>query len=124
MLEYTPGYILFNLNNVKLKIYFIFRKKKIELLYIIKTCMIMDKCIAILKSGPRKGKPCNANKKAIDIIDRKDIPHCNRHRIKSKQKYDGIDILTTNLGKSLKIHDNILEKLDNQLDELFNEYKL
>lgn len=84
----------------------------------------MNKCIAILKSGKRKGKLCNANKKVIDIIDKKEVPHCNRHRIKNNKKNNNVDILTSNLSESLKINDNKLEELDNQLDHLFNEYGL
>lgn len=110
----------------------------------------MDKCVAILKSGSRKGEHCDASKKVIDIIDEKEVPHCNRHKIKSKQNDNVVDVLTTNLNKTLKITENkkldnnknskfekdeiveiidsseqnILNKLDKQLDDLFNEYGL
>jgi hypothetical protein len=105
----------------------------------------MDKCVAILKSGSRKGEHCDSSKKVIDIINGKEVPHCNRHKIKSKQKYNVVDVLTTNLNKTLKITENnknskfekeeidefidsreqnILNKLDKQLDDLFNEYGL
>lgn len=118
----------------------------------------MDKCIAVIKSGPRKGEICGATKKIVDIIDGKEIPHCNRHKIKeNKEKLntDSIDILSKKKNKSLKIEErekskednerieidnnilkeenseydnfdsqNILGKIDKQLDELFNEYGL
>lgn len=111
----------------------------------------MDKCIEILKSGSRKGQKCGASKKVIDFVNGKEVPHCNRHRIKSKQKDDVVDILTNNLNKSLKIsknkkidnsnknnkvekdeiiefvdsgEQNILNELDKQLDNIFNEYGL
>lgn len=111
----------------------------------------MDKCIEILKSGSRKDQKCGASKKVIDFVNGKEVPHCNRHRIKSKQKDDVVDILTNNLNKSLKIsknkkidnsnknnkvekdeiiefvdsgEQNILNELDKQLDNIFNEYGL
>lgn len=115
----------------------------------------MDICNELIKTGPRKGNICGAAKKVIDIIDGKEIPHCNRHRIKNKQKDDAIDILSNKLDTTLKIEDdreklnnknnievdnnihkkdinevinydeqNILNKLDKQLDELFNKYGL
>lgn len=100
----------------------------------------MDKCIAPIKTGPKKGNICGANKKVIDIINGKEIPHCNRHRIKTKQKEQNINVvdeLSYNLNESLKIEENkkieniidpnetnILNELDKQLDNLFNEYGL
>ncbi len=110
----------------------------------------MDKCVAILKSGYRKGEHCGANKKVIDIIDGNEVPHCNRHKIKIKKNDNVVDVLATNLNKTLKIienkklnnnksdnfekdeivefidsgEQNILNKIDKQLDELFNEYGL
>lgn len=117
----------------------------------------MDKCIAIIKTGPRKGEKCGASKKVIDNIDGKDIPHCNRHRNKIKENKD-VNILSEKLNNNLKIEEtekidenneiirdgdreddnisekdneyveldgqDILDKLDKQLDELFNDYGL
>lgn len=97
----------------------------------------MDKCIAIIKTGSRKGENCGASKKIVDIVDGKEISHCNRHKIKEnkgKINKDSVDILSKKLNKSLKIEENnetvnfdsqnILDKIDKQLDELFNEYGL
>lgn len=114
----------------------------------------MEKCIAIIKSGPRKGKKCDAVKKVIDVVDNKEIPHCNRHRIKenedvnilSKKLNNNLNIEEKKLDKSnkkMKIEDNILKEdddenkeidkddgknilndLDKQLDKLFSEYGL
>lgn len=108
----------------------------------------MEKCIAIIKTGPRKGKKCNAVKKVIDIVDNKEIPHCNRHRIKENED---VNILSKKLNNNLKIEEknidkinkimknkdnndnkeidkddgkNILNDLDKQLDKLFSEYGL
>lgn len=118
---------------------------------------MMDKCIALIKTGPRKGEICGATKKIIDVIDGKEIPHCNRHKLKENKKIlntDSIDILSKKINKSLKIEErekskdnerieiknnilkeknneydnfegqNILGKIDKQLDKLFNEYGL
>lgn len=103
---------------------------------------MMDKCIALIKTGPRKGEICDATKKIIDVIDGKEIPHCNRHKLKENKKMlntDSIDILSKKINKSLKIEErekskdneydnfegqNILGKIDKQLDKLFNEYGL
>lgn len=101
----------------------------------------MDKCITIIKTGPRKGDICGSSGKVIDIVDRKEVSHCNRHRLKSKQKDNDVDLLTTNLNKSLKLSENknvkeeivefidsgeekIINKLDKKLDDLFKEYGL
>lgn len=106
----------------------------------------MDKCIAIIKNGPRKGQKCGANKKVIDIIDGKEIPHCNRHKLKTNT--DNVDELSKKLKEDLKIVEknkhsiqdngnsndinieetidsqNILDKIDKQLDDLFGKYGL
>lgn len=103
----------------------------------------MDKCNALIKTGPRKGNTCGARKKVIDVVDGKEVPRCDRHRIKNKQK-DVVGTLSTKLKETLKIEEsgkldndikndnfeeeideqNILNKLDKQLDRLFNEYGL
>lgn len=109
----------------------------------------MDKCIELIKTGLRKGNICGATKKVIDIIDGMKVPHCNRHRIKNKQD-NAINLLSNKLDKTLKIEDeeklnnksnndihkkdineiidyneqDILDKLDKQLDDLFNKYGL
>lgn len=99
----------------------------------------MDKCNALIKTGPRKGNTCGSRKKVIDVVDGKEVPRCDRHRIKNKQK-DVVDTLSTKLKETLKIEEsgkldndnfeeeideqNILNKLDKQLDRLFNEYEL
>lgn len=103
----------------------------------------MDKCIAIIKTGPRKGKLCGAIKKVIDVVDGTETPHCNRHKIKEINN-NIVNILSLELSKNLnikekvnvnsiqkediKINDyddqNILKKIDKQLDDLFNEYGL
>lgn len=106
----------------------------------------MDKCIAIIKTGPRKGQNCGAIKKVIDIVDGKDIPHCNRHKIKEINN-NIVNELSEKLNESLNIEEkekvniiqekqeeniefdnydsqNILNKIDKQLDNLFNEYGL
>lgn len=93
----------------------------------------MDKCIAIIKTGPRKGQNCGAIKKVIDIVDGKQIPHCNRHKIKEINN-NIVDELSEKLNKCLNIEENIefnnydgqkfLNKIDKQLDNLFNEYGL
>lgn len=54
----------------------------------------MDKCVAILKYGCRKGEHCGANKKVIDIIDGNEVPHCNRHKIKIKKNDNVVDVLS------------------------------
>lgn len=99
----------------------------------------MNKCIAIIKTGKRKGDICGATKKIIDIVDGKEIPHCNRHKIKeNNEKINTDNVLSEMVNKSLVIEDNnyiekeennddaknILYKLDKQLDDLFNEYGL
>jgi len=110
----------------------------------------MDKCIATIKSGPRKDEQCGASKKVIDIIDGKELPHCNRHKIKEN---NDVNTLSEKLNNNLKIEEkvenneiiedkednnilekdndhvnfdeqDILNKLDKQLDELFNNYGL
>lgn len=100
----------------------------------------MEKCIATIKTGPRKGGKCGANKKVIDIIDGKETPLCNRHKIKENKD---VNTLSEKLNNNLKIEDkgdnnilendnkhdkldgqDILNKLDEQLDELFNDYGL
>ena len=113
----------------------------------------MDKCIATIKSGPRKGEQCGASKKVIDIIGGKETPHCNRHKI--KETFD-VNTLSEKFSNNLKIEEkekldenneiiedkednnilekdnehvkldgqDILNKLDKQLDELFNDYGL
>lgn len=101
---------------------------------------MMEKCIATIKTGPRKGKKCGAVKKVIYIVNGKEIPHCNRHRMKENED---VNILSENLNNNLKIEENILEKedgedsetdkfdgqhilddLDKQLDKLFSNYGL
>lgn len=111
----------------------------------------MDKCNALIKTGPRKGNICGAGKKVIDVVNGKEVPHCNRHKIKNKQKDNVVDVLSTKFKETLKIEEseklhndskndifeeeeidesinsdgqNILNKLDKQLDKLFNEYGL
>lgn len=95
----------------------------------------MDKCIAIIKTGPRKGKLCGAIKKVIDVVDETETPHCNRHKIKEINN-NIVNVLSSELSKNLNIEEkediknndyddkNILKKIDKQLDDLFNEYGL
>lgn len=95
----------------------------------------MDKCIAIIKTGPRKGKLCGAIKKVIDVVDGTETPHCNRHKIKQINN-NIVNVLSSELSKNLNIEEkedikindyddqNILKKIDKQLDDLFNEYGL
>lgn len=95
----------------------------------------MDKCIAIIKTGPRKGKLCGAIKKVIDVVDGTETPHCNRHKIKEINN-NIVNVLSSELSKNLNIEEkedikindyddqNILKKIDKQLDDLFNEYGL
>jgi hypothetical protein len=95
----------------------------------------MDKCIAIIKTGPRKGKLCGAIKKVIDVVDGIETPHCNRHKIKQINN-NIVNVLSSELSKNLNIEEkedikindyddqNILKKIDKQLDDLFNEYGL
>lgn len=100
----------------------------------------MDKCIAIIKTGPRKSKLCGAIKKVIDVVDETETPHCNRHKIK-KINNNIVNVLSSELSKNLNIEEkvdvnqkedikingydeNILKQIDKQLDDLFNEYGL
>lgn len=105
--------------------------------------MLMDKCIELIKTGPRKGKECGARKKVIDIVDGKERPHCNRHKIKILNN-NVLNELSENLDKKLNIekkneidfiqeennenddfsNQNILKNIDKQLEKLFNEYGL
>lgn len=105
--------------------------------------MLMDKCVATIKTGPRKGAKCGARKKLIDIVNGEEKPHCNRHKIK-KINNNIVNELSENLDKKLYIekkenfdfiqeeniedndfnNQNTLKKIDKQLDKLFKEYGL
>lgn len=71
--------------------------------------MLMDKCIKLTKTNPRKGKRCGARKKVIDIVNGKERPHCNRHKIKILNN-NVLNELSENLDKKFNIEKN--DKID------------